>query len=63
MCWGKVWQQEQETMWERRPPVDQREESGCDEDGRPWGEWDEIVDYALCSTPSEARRACRSKCN
>lgn len=48
VCWGKVSQQVQETMRKRRPPADQLDESGCDKDGTPWGEWDEIVDYALC---------------
>jgi hypothetical protein len=48
VCWGKVSQQVQETMRKRRPPAAELDESGCDKDGTPWAEWDEIVDYALC---------------
>jgi hypothetical protein len=48
ICWGKVAQKVAETMRKTRPPKEELDDDGYDKDGTRWGEWDEIVDYALC---------------
>lgn len=47
ICWGKIMGQVVQTSRETKPPPDQLDEDGCDQEGRCWSQFDEIVDYDL----------------
>lgn len=47
ICWGKIAQEVVMTSRETKPPPDQLDEDGCDEEGRCWAQFDEIVDYGF----------------
>ena len=48
VCWGRIIGQVQETSRIKKPPKEQIDEDGYDEEGHNWSQFDEIVDYALC---------------
>jgi hypothetical protein len=53
VCYGKITGWTVETMRKTKPPADELDEDGMDQDGTYWGEWDEICDYGLHSENSK----------
>jgi hypothetical protein len=58
VCYGKITGWTVETMRKSKPPAEELDEDGMDEDDTYWGEWDVVCDYGLHSEDviTEARR-------
>lgn len=48
IAWGKVIQRVEEKWRKHKPPPDQIDEDGYDEEGNNWSQFDELVEYHLC---------------
>lgn len=53
VCVGEVTAVAQKTNVKVKPPADELDEDGCDDEGTYWGEFDEICDYSLQAIPVE----------